>query len=320
MIYSIASNINTDVQQGSKPSTRSTLINGLEMASDIGWILSVLPGAGEVEALLNVAAGGLGLAADGLANGPNGASTLTDITATADTYASQLNTAAVATQAGFDQAYAIFATDWGKLQVAAANADGGSEAAWSWVWTTSPSDSFSLLSTQLKLAAARSAARALFPLKYGLYRVQGANPNGVDGHQCAATSGQGLEVQLKLWKPFAKTPQYGGWPVRNSTGTLEQWVYAGPDDGFLVASQYGPPTVQATFPGETVLKTLAVQDAVDFLPGPALQLFKPMAFAVEAFTNGTSPGQTTTIKLVKQVRFHPSTYIDSPYGCQLSTP
>ena len=317
-IYSIASTINTDVQQGNKPSNNSTLINGLEMASDIGWILSALPGFGPVEGLLNVAAGGLGLAADGLANDSNGASTLTDITATADTFASQLNTAAVKTEMGFDQAYSIFATDWGKLQIAAANADGGSEAAWSWVWTTSPSDSFSLMSTQLKVAAARSAARALFPLKYGLYRVQGANPNGVDGYQCAATSGQGFNVQLKLWKPFAKTPQYGGWPVRNSAGTLEQWVYAGPDDGFLEASQYGPPTVQATYPGKTVLQTLVVQDNDDFNPG--LQLFKPMAFAVEAFTNGTSPDGSTTIKLVKQVRFHPSPYIDSPYGCQLSTP
>ncbi len=266
----------------SLPTTQPVAVDPLETAEDILWILSAVP----VEGLSNLANAAAGAIALDLALDVNSDGQLTDVTAAGAQLGAQLQARYQQAVASLNSERDILLSDWGKLQTAALNAKNspdtpsGPNKTADWAFDDQQSQADSVLT----LAAQRLAYTSLFPVRYHLYRLTAGtgslNPNDVTPYQCDYFQQVGRNYVLKTYYPFRGVPRFGGAaPTLSAEGTVEQWVYAGPDVGF--ERNQGTPQ----FPPEDLLQGMFVAPSSNDDQAP---LFNLLQFPLEAYANATA--------------------------------
>ncbi|MFZ0044078.1 MAG: hypothetical protein WAK93_22405 [Solirubrobacteraceae bacterium] len=289
-VASVADDVTGSVQASS-----SVSYDPLAIGEDALWILSTVPGVSEVADPLNFLAGGLGLASD-LNAGTDGSDDLSGIRIGADQLATRLQSDLERSISGLSSEGDILVSDWTKLQAAAQNAGNTTNAAADWKWQT---PDYTEAANGLLLATRRQAYQTLFPGEYQLYRAQAGaaansvDPNDVTPYRCDYFTRTGPvdspTVGTASWYPFKDVPRFGGAaPVVSGEGTVEQWVYAGYNDGFLTNENVTP-----KLPSEDLLQKMFT-DWTDQNGDQQPPLFNPLQFAVETYDSAGINTKTVT--------------------------
>ncbi len=164
-LQGIAQRIESDInaEQGiddSKPSFDVLAV--MESTLDIAQGIAGFSGQEEVEVPLGVVAGAVEMADTVATQGPDGTPSTATIVTAADGLGEQLAARYEQLSSGMDQLGDLLVSDWGKLQQAAANANG--------VWETNRKTT-GLIETGLGRAAQARFYAALLPLAYGQYVI-----------------------------------------------------------------------------------------------------------------------------------------------------
>ena len=318
-ILSTAANVNKTL--GTQSDQQGVGVDYNELASNVLWILSSIPGPQSM--VLNMLSGAAALASQFAAT-PTGQPTLTDVTAPAAQYASTLDAQYQASLEGLDDAFSMLVSDRGALEIAAENVDNSPGRTYSWAWITQGGRSYAAASNALTLAAERQAYETLFPLRYELFRVQPGTValpyNDVEDFRCMAWYLRDTDYE-DPFNPFYGAPRFSGWnlPVSSpssssATATTEMWAYAGPDAGFLqpVGTDETKPTQTAQWPSPNTL--LGMFQTPDSRLSPAQPIFTPLQFALEAYDNGVG---ATTVRNVNATS--PNYHNPTNLFCQLGT-
>ena len=308
-ITTVANDVNASVQASSQVTYDQAAI-----LSDMLWVLSTIPVVNGVADPLNFLAGGLGIVSD-LNVGTGGSDQMADVTTFVPQLASTLQSNIQQSIEGLNSVGDMLVSDWTKLQTAAQNAGNTTNASANWSWQT---QDYTDAATGLLVGVRRQTYQTLFGSTYDLYRVTPGDvprsllADDVTPYQCVTFGAQGdLGELIKIpWQPFSRVQRFGGAaPIVSGEGSFEQWVYAGPDNGFLKTS-----AATAQLPGESLLANMFTpwtdDNKVSHPP-----LFNILQFALETYANATTNTQAVTHILKTQTNLNT---VSTNLWCQTS--
>ena len=290
-IGSIAAEVNEDVGTGSQ----SVEYSGADLFSNLLLLVAALPPLEEVAAPLEFLSAATDLGSV-LNENPDGSNAQENVRTTAADLGASMARKYTADIVGMDETGDILVSDWTKLRLSAQNAANLKDAAADWSWTSTQAKK---ATDQLLVATRQLAFQTLFPVRYGLYRLQAGaasgsvNPQDVTPYTCAyfdyhAASGSVYTYTVGTWRPLAPVAPLGSVGLTVSgAGSSEQWAYATADDRFLQDKQFA-----GQFPSAKLLGLMFKTPSDD--PYQTEPLFDPLSFALDAYDNGTTNTATVT--------------------------
>jgi hypothetical protein len=242
--------------------------NGAQIAIDVLWIASYVPGGlGDAAGLL---AGMMQLGLDS-SNNADGSPTVTNFQTAAGQLADDL---ANDYQTVNDQLAAVgdvLVSDWGRLSAAGQNADGD----WSWDPATDQPGAIDTLVTAMK----KLSFETLFSAVYTTYHFGDQEPT--DATQYVCNEYVPPELYINPYNPFANEPEGGNTVVVGAGPQTDLWAFGRLDEQFLLDNS----SQRATngVPPQGLYDDMFVNPSRPNVPVPPLP--SPLRFDLDAYVD-----------------------------------